>query len=142
MTLAEPIYDANEHEELDAPHWNESAARAFVRRTVEETDAAFDADSGWPLHPEDKYGHERGSYRGVYSGAAGTMWGLHRLAGRSGIALRNGYAAAIAATERAYRDDPWDTDGVVPGFFMGDDGHLGGPLCDNARRLAVAAARR
>lgn len=73
-------YDPGEHEPLSDEPWNEERARPFVSQIVREADEAFDPVSGWPLHPEDRYGEEAGGYRGIYCGAAGVMWALHRLA--------------------------------------------------------------
>jgi lantibiotic modifying enzyme len=118
------VYDPQEHEPLCDDAWNEDRARAFILRVVEEADKAFDPKAFWPLHPEDAYGEEPGSYRGLYSGAAGTMWGLHRLSQTTSIRLKHDYASAIVAVEEAYRSNPWETATVVPGYFMGTTGIL------------------
>jgi hypothetical protein len=119
------IFDPNEHEPLIDSPWNAAAAQTFVQRIVRETDAAFGGEQWWPLHPEDAYGREQGSYRGLYSGAAGTMWGLHRLSRTAGVPLTHEYASAIVECQAAYERDPWDTGGeTVPGYFMGTCGML------------------
>ena len=119
-----PIFDPLEHEPLTEAPWDTSHARDFVRRIVEDTDRAYDPQTWWPLHPEDAYGGERGPNRGLYCGAAGTMWGLHRLSKTANIGLRNDYAAGIRGLEAAYRRDPWETGEVVPGYFLGTTGML------------------
>ena len=116
------MYDPQEHEPLCDDAWNERAAADFVRRTIQETDAAFHPQTWWPLHPEDDYGDGHGSFRGVYSGAAGTMWGLHDLSQSTGVPLKHNYASAIAACETAYRADPWEASESVASYFMGSTG--------------------
>jgi len=130
-----PIHDPNEHEPICDDAWNDAAAREFVRRTIEESDAAFNPHAWWPLHPEDAYGQERGSHRGMYNGAAGTVWGLHHLAQSTGVSLEHDYVSAIAACEQAYRADPWETGECVPSYFMGTTGIM-------AARYAVTGDAR
>ncbi|HKU67853.1 MAG TPA: hypothetical protein VJP85_08755, partial [Candidatus Baltobacteraceae bacterium] len=117
-----PLFDPAEHEPLCSDSWNEQAAREFVARVVRDADDAFQPAQFWPLHPEDRYDEERSGLRGVYCGAAGTMWALHRLATDNGLALRNDYAQAIVQCEEAYRSDPWETKGAVPSYFLGTTG--------------------
>lgn len=128
---ANVIFDESEHEPLVRDLWNEAAARDFVGRVLREADDAYDDERGWALHPEDRYGTERHSYRGVYCGNAGTMWALTHLAGTYGVPLRHDYGAAIARCEQSYRQNPAETQTVVPSYFLGTVGIL-------AARYAIA----
>lgn len=122
MVRPDSIYDPEEHEPICDDIWDEGVAGEFIRRTIEEADASFDPQTWWPLHPEDAYGRERGPYRGVYGGAAGTMWGLHHLSRSAGISLKHDYVSAIATCEEIYRTDPWESDEGVASYLMGTTG--------------------
>jgi lantibiotic modifying enzyme len=113
------LFDASEHEALTEAPWDADAARAFVTGIVRDTDAAFVAKYGWPVHPEDD---ETGTppSQGIYYGNAGTMWALTHLASQNDIQLRNDYAKAIAWCAREYQKGG----DAVPSYFIGTVGVL------------------
>jgi len=116
------MFDPGEHEPLTGARWDATRARAFISDVIRETDAAYDPDRRWPLHPEDQYELEPASYHGIYCGTAGTTWALTRLAQRYGVALHHDYAEGIARCEDSYRANPIGTETVVPSYFMGTVG--------------------
>jgi hypothetical protein len=120
MTTA--IFDPGEHEPLANESWDEGLARAFVRRIVLEADDAYsDERGGWPAHPEDDES-ARKTFRGLYFGAAGTMWAITHLAHTNGVTLKHNYGTAVARCEDSYRMNPIDTETVVPSYFLGTVG--------------------
>ncbi len=120
--MNDALFDPKEHEALAYDAWDAEKARAFIERIVREADGAFERDGGWPLHPEDRYAESDEPNQSLYSGAAGTMWALTRLARTNRLSLRCDYAAAIARCEETYRANPAKTGNVVPSYFLGTVG--------------------
>lgn len=115
------IYEPAEHEKLTDDAFKRDEATAFIVDTVRLIDSAYHADDGWPLHPEDDYGQGKGaSNLGIYFGAAGTMWGLSRLAERYGLTLRSDYRRGIGRCEEQFKTYPRESQ--VPSYWMGGAG--------------------
>jgi hypothetical protein len=111
----ETLYSPSNHEPLiDAP-WDAARAQAAIEVILDDTEASVGADGFWPLHPDDT--DEDGSIlrTGVYMGAAGLLWGLHRF-GRD-------HARDADRLHAAYLAEP-DWPGVVPGHWAGEAGIL------------------
>ena len=115
------IYEPAEHEALTDTVFDRDRAQAFIVDTVRTIDNIYDPNDAWPLHPEDDYGEGKGSTNlGIYYGAAGTMWGLTRLAERYEVTLRNDYEGAIDECLERYQRYPEDS--RVPSYWMGSAG--------------------
>jgi hypothetical protein len=48
------LYDLARHEPLRAVPWKADEVRAAIERIVADTESHFDADTRWPLHPQDR----------------------------------------------------------------------------------------
>lgn len=72
--------------------WDVGAARAGIAAIVADTEAAM-VDGVWPLHPLDREPDDPPVFSGLYLGAAGIAWALHRLG--SQLELRPIVDAAI-----------------------------------------------
>ncbi len=115
------VYDPAEHEALTTALFEADAAQAFIVDTVRIVEALYDAESGWPLHPEDDYGEPKGALNcGVYFGTAGSLWALARLSERYGIGLRIDPAREIARCEERFASFPDDE--RETSYFMGQAG--------------------
>ena len=78
---ADALYDPAEHRRLAGAPWSEAAARDAISVIAADALAAYRGPAElWPNHPADLDGDEDRPYRGVYLGAAGMAWALHRLA--------------------------------------------------------------
>ncbi len=109
------LFSTENHEPLVDALWDEARAREAIERILDDTEASVGADGFWPLHPDDA--DDEGSIlrTGVYLGAAGLLWGLHRF-GRD-------HPRAADRLHAAYLDEP-DWPGVVPGHWVGEAGIL------------------
>lgn len=131
------LFDPAAHEALNAPPWDEHAARAACERIVDEAVAAFDPVTLWPRHPRDVEPDDAArtlGFTSLYLGAAGMAWALHRLTGQSPLD-----AAALLAAFDAEPDMP----AMRYGLLLGEVGvalvalQLGG-AGDCADRLETA----
>jgi Lanthionine synthetase C-like protein len=75
------LYDPKHQVPLTPTPWNESTARQTIAEIVADTEASFDRESFWPTHPWDD---AQGILKGLYFGAAGTIWALRYLAEKRG----------------------------------------------------------
>jgi hypothetical protein len=77
--LAEPLYDAAQHEPLTDRAWDEELVEARVAEIVADAETALDG-AGWPVHPREQ-GDDLLSERPttLYLGAAGMIWALRSL---------------------------------------------------------------
>jgi hypothetical protein len=115
------VHDPAEHEALTSAPFEADPAQAFIVDTVRIVEALYDAESGWPLHPEDDYGDPKGAVDcGVYFGTAGSLWALARLAERYGIGLQIDPAREIMRCEERFASFP-EVD-RAPSYFMGQAG--------------------
>jgi hypothetical protein len=109
------LFTPQNHEPLVDAAWHESRARAAIDAIVEDTESARGHDGFWPEHPDDRDDDGRSLRTGVYMGAAGLLWGLHRF-GRD-------HADAADRLHASYLREP-DWPGVVPGYWAGEAGIL------------------
>jgi hypothetical protein len=80
------LYRADWHEPLTDRAWDEAWVRDAIASLVDEAVGAYDADTFWPIHPEDAWGAPSALF--LYSGAAGTAWALRQLGREVGDAER------------------------------------------------------
>ena len=122
------LYQPEAHEPLTDAEWNEERVRAAIRSIAAETEDAF--DDGWD---------ER--HRTLYSGGAGIVDALRRLAERGFVDLRDDYVAYL---ERSLEQPPDFPDENPRGsLFFGEVGIrlVLQRLAPSAENVAQLAAR-
>ena len=107
------LYTPEQHEPLVDDPWDEGRVRDAVAAIAADTLAAQQADGFWPVHPDDE--DDTVVRCGIYLGAAGIVWALHRL----GHDLTE---TAERLYERYLAEPDWP--GLVPGFLIGEAGIL------------------
>ena len=114
------LYDPKRHEPMLEIPWDEQLARDTIDEIVADAIAAFDPEQFWPTHLREG---GTGLQKGLWNGAAGTIWGLdylHRSARTPmlpGAADALGRLCDIPATEQ-------DAAYVNGSFLMGPVGIL------------------
>ena len=105
LSLDSVLYDPKRHEHLASTPWNESTARQTIAEIVADTEARFDRESFWPTHPRED---APGIHKGLYLGAAGTIWALRYLAEKRGTKARIDLADSIDRVRAKFvaEDDP------------------------------------
>lgn len=92
------LYDPARHEALRLQPWDEARARAAIESIVADTEARFDRERYWPLHPLDDEGDGAGAVETpMYHGAAGVVWALHYLQACGAARLARDYLADCVA---------------------------------------------
>jgi len=120
----ERLFDPPSHEPLVDRPWDEALVQAAVREIVADAEAAFDAETLWPLHPRDVNSDPPDMVvRSSYLGAAGMLWALDELARRSSAELRRDYRPVADALYDGYLADP-DYGERTASFWMGETGIL------------------
>ena len=148
--LHEPaLHDPARHEALLARDWDEGFVRAAIARIVEGTEAAFDAERYWPLHPQDAVAAEPAGSTATpfYHGAGGIIWALERLRDAGAARLHRDYDTSMAQVRE--RNRAWsEASGVqaLPSYLMGDTpfalrAFTADPSDANADALAALVAR-
>ena len=91
------LYEPSRHEALRPLRWDESAVRRAIERIVTDTEARFDEERYWPLHPQDAQGeHQPGQFEtSLYDGACGVFWALHYLESVGACALKRRYGGKL-----------------------------------------------
>ena len=108
------LFTPESHEPLVDRGWDERWVRARIEAIADDAEASVGEDGLWSEHPADEDpGREVPS--GIYLGAAGVVWALHRL-GRHRPELIRGLHARYVARP--------DWPGVVPGYLIGEAGIL------------------
>ncbi|WDD92769.1 LanC-like protein [Burkholderia sp. FERM BP-3421] len=130
MTLSPPrptdepsvLFDPARHEPLIDAAWDPTAAIDLIRHIVADTEARFDAQAYWPVHPLDADpGDDTPSLTPLYHGACGTSWALGHFAAR-GIGATRATEGAHLATLLA-RNRTWlsaEPDAPAASYLMGD----------------------
>jgi Lanthionine synthetase C-like protein len=129
------LFSPESHEPLVDRAWDEPWARQRIAAIADDAEAAVGDDGLWPVHPLDEH-PEHPLRAGLYLGAAGLVWALHRL-GRDRPDL-------IRELHARYLERP-DWPGVVPGYLVGEAGillvsHLLEPSEGTSAELARAIA--
>ena len=75
------LFEASRHEPLVATTWSATAAVEQIRDIVQKTLATFNGEQLWSVHPDlkEEFGFTKPVVN-LWHGAAGTIWGLNRLA--------------------------------------------------------------
>jgi hypothetical protein len=109
------LFTPENHQPLTDSPWSEARARQAIEAIVADSESARGADGFWPEHPDDRDENGISLRTGVYMGAAGILWGLHRF-GRD-------HAEAADRLHASYLRDP-DWPRRVPGYWPGEAGIL------------------
>jgi len=139
------LFDPRSHEPLVEAPWDEARVRAVVGEIAAEAEAAFDPVSLWPVHPrdEDYTGIDVYATHGLWTGAAGVLWALHRLDELGAVPLARSYTEAAASLHGAYLRRAGGETPAVPGLWMGEAGilltaHIVAPGSPGEDRLLAA----
>jgi hypothetical protein len=115
------LFDPDAHEPLVDTAWDPAAVEDAIRRIARETEAALRPGRWWPVHPIDAEAGDPETFHGIYMGAAGVLWALHRLANCGLHDPRANYALLAEENWRSYLRCP-EFDGPVPSLWMGEGG--------------------
>lgn len=130
------LFDPRAHEPLLGAAWRPADVAAAIRTIAREADEALRGRDWWLAHPLDAEDGDPDVLHGVYFGAAGVLWALHRLAQAGLHEPRHDYARLAEDVVASYRGRP-EFDGPVPSVWMGEGGiALVGWLLSPTRALA------
>lgn len=121
------LHDADRHEPLCAPSWDERAARDALERIVRDTVERWSPASMWPLHPLDADGASPVPACNLYFGAGGVLWALHYLHAAGAVRLPRSFAGeaeALPSRNRAWLAADGAGERDVASYLMGDTGLL------------------
>jgi hypothetical protein len=134
------LFDARAHEPLPDVAWRPAEVRAEIRAIARDAEDAWRDGDWWPVHPLDAEDDDPDVFHGVYLGAAGVLWALHRLAQAALHEPRLDHARLAADVLDSYLRQP-EFDGPLPSLWMGEGGialvaWLLSPTAALANRLA------
>src|ERR1043166_1547440 len=109
------LFTPANHQPLTDTPWSEARARQAIEAIIVDSELARGADGFWPEHPDDHDEAGTSLRTGVYMGAAGILWGLHRFGHDHAQAADRLHASNL-------RDPDWP--GLVPGYWPGEAGIL------------------
>ena len=115
------LFDARVHEPLQEVAWRPAEVEAAIRTIAHEAEDALRDGEWWPVHPLDAEDDDPDVFHGVYLGAAGVLWALHRLAQAGLHEPRHDYAQLAEGVLDSYLGRP-EFDGPVPSLWMGEGG--------------------
>jgi hypothetical protein len=115
------LFDARAHEPLLDTTWNPGGIEAEIRAIARDADEALRGSDWWPMHPLDAEPGDPDVVHGVYFGAAGVLWALHRLAQAGLHEPSHDYARLAEDALESYLSRP-EFDGPVPSMFLGEGG--------------------
>jgi hypothetical protein len=115
------LFDARAHEPLLEAAWQPAEVEAAIRAIAHEAEEALRGPEWWPLHPLDAEEGDPDVVHGLYFGAAGVLWALHRLAQAGLHEPRRDYARLAEDVLESYLSRP-EFDGPVPSLWMGEGG--------------------
>ena len=124
---------------MDA-EWRPAEVEAEIRAIAREAEDAMHDGTWWPVHPLDADAETPAVIHGVYFGAAGVVWALHRLAQAGLHEPRRDHAQLARDVLDSYLRRP-EFGGPVPSLWMGEGGialvaWLLAPARELAERLA------
>lgn len=135
MTLFSP----ESHERLTGTAWDPDRVRSAIAGVVAGVEAAF--DDGWPVHPADDHDSlTTKRLRSVYTGGAGVVDALHRLARRDFVDLSRDYVPYLQESVGSPMD--WSDTDDTRSLSFGETGirlvlHRLAPSTANRDRLAA-----
>lgn len=115
------LFDARAHEPLLDAHWRPAEVEAAIRTIACDAEDALRDGDWWPWHPLDVEPDDPDIVHGVYLGAAGNLWALHRLAQDGLHEPRLDYARLAGDVLDSYLSRP-EFDGPLPSLWMGEGG--------------------
>src|SRR3954471_14821383 len=115
------VFDPRAHEPVTDRAWSAAAAEAEIRAIARDADAALRDGTWWPWHPLDAEPGDPDVVHGVYFGAAGVLWALHRLAPAGLDEPGHDYAGLAHELLDSYLRAP-EFDGPLPSVWMGEGG--------------------
>jgi len=121
------LHEPSSHEALCGIPWNEERVLSAIRTVIADAGRAYDPSGAWPLHPldageaDDDWG---GVSHGVYLGAAGTLWALHRLVAHGPFETSLDLPAAGAGLYAHYLARCHAPDEPMPSLWVGEAGVL------------------
>ena len=134
------LFDPRAHEPLVDAEWRPADVEAEIRAIAREAEDAMHDGTWWPVHPLDADAETPAVIHGVYFGAAGVVWALHRLAQAGLHEPRRDHAQLARDVLDSYLRRP-EFGGPVPSLWMGEGGialvaWLLAPARELAERLA------
>jgi Lanthionine synthetase C-like protein len=115
------LFDARAHESLLDVAWRPSDVEAEIRAIANDVEAALQDGEWWPVHPLDAEDDDPDVVHGIYFGAAGVLWALHRLAQAGLHEPAHDYARLAEEVLDSYLSRP-EFHGPVPSIWMGEGG--------------------
>jgi hypothetical protein len=122
-----PLFDPSVHEPVTDRTWDAATARGAITAIVADAEQAFREDTLWPAHPRDEEEGPLPEPTSLYLGAAGVIWGLHRLEQQGAATLNLDLTAAAESLPDRYLarpDFPERTEEPVPSLWAGEAGIL------------------
>jgi Lanthionine synthetase C-like protein len=128
------LFSPESHVALTGTGWDADRVRLAIAQVVAGVEAAF--DEGWPVHPADDHESLRTKrLRSVYTGGAGVVDALHRLARRNFVELRRDYVSYLEESAVAPMD--WSDSDDTRSLSFGETG-----IRLVLQRLAPSSANR
>jgi hypothetical protein len=115
------LFDPRAHEPLCDVAWSPAEAQAEIRAIARDAEDAWRDGEWWPIHPLDAQDDDPEVFHGIYLGAAGVLWALHRLAQAGLHEPRLDHARLAEGVLDSYLDRP-ECDGPRPSLWMGEGG--------------------
>ena len=115
------LFDARAHEPLVSAGWEPVAVQAEIRAIAREAEDMLRGGQWWPVHPLDAEPGDPEVFHGIYLGAAGVLWALHRLAQAGLHEPRHDHARLAHDVLDSYLAHP-EFDGPLPSLWMGEGG--------------------
>jgi lantibiotic modifying enzyme len=116
------LFDPGAHEPLLEAAWSPVAVEAAIRTIAREAEDAVRGREWWPLHPLDAEDGDPDVFHGIYLGAAGVVWALHRLAQAGLHEPRRDYGPLAEDVLDSYLASPEFDGPPDTGLFLGEGG--------------------
>jgi hypothetical protein len=115
------LFDARAHEPLLEAAWRPAEVQEAIRTIARQAEEAMRGRDWWSAHPLDTEDDDPDVLHGVYLGASGVLWALHRLALAGLHEPRHDYALLAEDVLDSYLSRP-EFDGPAPSVWMGEGG--------------------
>lgn len=119
------LFDPARHEPLQAPPWDEAAARAAIDRIAAAALADYLPGQGWLAHPLDDPATPGTRCHDLYWGSGGVIWALRHLARAGALRAMPGlpdFAPFVATLRELNRAFLADSRHGTASFLLGDVG--------------------